>query len=504
MRTPKLRAEREPRRLARGHLLLLGLASAIVLAASAYSETPFVTEGVAPFESAEGERIALSVDASGAPHIAFMKGSFFITPVRYATKSGGMWTVEQVDVGMWTTNPAVSIDVDAIGQPSLVYTDWWDSGFGYELNWARKAAGVWSVEIASIPIGLGCYGYGTGGDNSLALDQDGFPCIGYTYEIEDVVGDCFPFLAYARRDATGWQASGVHSRAGNGCALALTPQGSPHLSYVASESGQANLTYARLSGGLWNREAVAPGAPPSTAIDLDAQGNPHIAYRGGSTSWKHAYKAAGVWQIETALSTPNVLSWIVSLKLDAWGNPHICGVDLITDDLLYVSKVGGLWSVETIDGPNSLIGPSSSMQLANGSSPRVAYRDATNGELRYAQAQKRRVDTREGSGALAQTASLPNEWTLGNTITIRPNPSINGHSTILFAQFAGDASKSAEIYDVSGRRVATISVLERALGIGEASWNGKSDAGDQMPAGTYVVRVKTTEGERTSRLTLLR
>jgi hypothetical protein len=485
-------------------LLAVGL---VPLLASA--ETPFVFEGVAPFETdEEREMIALSVDGSGAPHIAFMEGSFFILPVQYATKSAGVWTVEEVDAGAWTSSPAVSIDVDQLGRPSVVYSDVYEYNIAYELTWARKESGAWNIEIAYVA--PGAYGGVTSGNNSLVLDSDGFPCIAHTYGTEDAWGAPRSALAYARRNAGGWTISDIDSRrldeasAGMGCALALAPDGTPHISYIAAKSGvYSNLMYARSSGAVWQLEIISPGVGASTAIDLDAQENPHVAYRGpGGTSLIYARKAAGSWQMEAAVSGAYFLNGFVSLELDSWGNPHVCGVDQVADDLIYARKIGGQWMVDAVDGLSSEIRPVAPMRLAGGRSARVAYLDWTTHELRYARAQKTRVATPDGPGMLASITSPLAD--LGTSIIVRPNPVIDGRATILFAHSGGNLPAHAEIYDVSGRRIAAVPVGASGRGVVEATWDGTNTAGDPVAAGAYVVRVETASGARTCRIALVR
>jgi hypothetical protein len=60
------------------------------------------------------------------------------------------------------------------------------------------------------------------------------------------------------------------------------------------------------------------------------------------------------------------------------------------------------------------------------------------------------------------------------------------------------------VFDVAGRKVATI--LDQTLdsGIHRIVWNGQIDSGSMAPAGVYFIRLDSPEGVRTQRTLLLR
>jgi hypothetical protein len=55
------------------------------------------------------------------------------------------------------------------------------------------------------------------------------------------------------------------------------------------------------------------------------------------------------------------------------------------------------------------------------------------------------------------------------------------------------------IFDVAGRRVGAVTVLN-----GVASWNGKDDAGRNVPAGVYWVRVSDGVSTRARKVVWMR
>jgi len=60
-------------------------------------------------------------------------------------------------------------------------------------------------------------------------------------------------------------------------------------------------------------------------------------------------------------------------------------------------------------------------------------------------------------------------------------------------------SSRAHIFDVAGRRIRTVTVLG-----GVVTWNGKDDAGRDVPAGVYWVRVSDGVSTRARKIVLIR
>jgi hypothetical protein len=83
-----------------------------------------------------------------------------------------------------------------------------------------------------------------------------------------------------------------------------------------------------------------------------------------------------------------------------------------------------------------------------------------------------------------------------------PKPSIspptpNPFNAIVKMSVTG--TSHVHIFDVAGRRVRTVTVLDRV-----ASWNGKNDAGRNVPAGVYFVRVSDGVSTRARKVVLIR
>ena len=76
----------------------------------------------------------------------------------------------------------------------------------------------------------------------------------------------------------------------------------------------------------------------------------------------------------------------------------------------------------------------------------------------------------------------------------------------MWPSFARPAAGAAdvEVFDVSGRRVASLLDVPRATaGTHEALWNGRGEGGERVPAGVYLVRLRALGRTLTRRVALL-
>ncbi|MBD3162441.1 MAG: Omp28-related outer membrane protein [Candidatus Eisenbacteria bacterium] len=87
-----------------------------------------------------------------------------------------------------------------------------------------------------------------------------------------------------------------------------------------------------------------------------------------------------------------------------------------------------------------------------------------------------------------------------------PNPA-PGETSIRF-ELAGEASVRLGVFDVRGRRVASLVDERRAAGVHTVEWNGRSGSGERLPAGVYycALSVRSADGRenRIRSLMLLR
>jgi flagellar hook capping protein FlgD len=311
---------------------------------------------------------SLKLDAEGNPRVSYVDGS-----LKYASKNGGVWTLETVDA----TGSDPSLALDAQGNPSISYYHFIDLTHG-DLRYASKSGGVWTIETVDATA------LNVGQSTSLALDDQGNPHISY---YDQTNGD----LKYASRSGGVWTLETVDpaiADVGQYTSLALDAQDNPRISYYDYTNG--DLKYARKDGGGWVKEVVdATGyVGQYTSLALDTQGNPHISYNDQTKAHlKYASKSGLVWTLETVDNTPEVGQY-TSLALDAQGDPRISYnnyYDYIKGDLKYASKSSGVWTLETVDATGN-VGQSTSIALDAEGNPHISYGDEMNADLKYASA----------------------------------------------------------------------------------------------------------------------
>jgi plastocyanin len=87
------------------------------------------------------------------------------------------------------------------------------------------------------------------------------------------------------------------------------------------------------------------------------------------------------------------------------------------------------------------------------------------------------------------------------SLAVSPNP-FNPRTTISFELPRPD-HLLLEIYDAAGRQIATLVDRSLAAGTHAISWDGRNDAGFDLPSGIYYARSRTGNGSATARLVLI-
>lgn len=88
------------------------------------------------------------------------------------------------------------------------------------------------------------------------------------------------------------------------------------------------------------------------------------------------------------------------------------------------------------------------------------------------------------------------------SLSVGPNP-FSALATIEF-ELSSDAQVTANVYSVTGARVRQIDSAAFARGSGRMLWDGKDDAGRELPSGTYLLKVSANNTTATQRVTILR
>jgi cytochrome c peroxidase len=104
------------------------------------------------------------------------------------------------------------------------------------------------------------------------------------------------------------------------------------------------------------------------------------------------------------------------------------------------------------------------------------------------------------SGAVAMTQEEVSGASRESGIGFRlmqntPNPVFARTGTTISFSLASEGDVDLTVFDVAGRAVKTLAKGTLAAGTHSVSWNGSSDAGTKLPAGVYLYRIKTAQGQ---------
>ena len=84
-----------------------------------------------------------------------------------------------------------------------------------------------------------------------------------------------------------------------------------------------------------------------------------------------------------------------------------------------------------------------------------------------------------------------------------PNPFRPGHATTMILALGAEERVTAQVFDVAGRRVATILDAVLPAGTHRVQWEGRGDDGQLRSAGVYFVKLQSARSERTRKLVLV-
>jgi len=257
--------------------------------------------------------------------------------------------------------------------------------------------------------------------------------------------------------------------------LVVDPSDNTHIAYYDKTNGA--LKYAHWNGSSWQTRTIdsAGDVGQYTSLVLDSSGNPHISYYDeGNTSLKYAYWEGGSG-VEGAELTANV-----------------------NDDGVLVG-----WTV-TGDAPVSL-----SILRSVGEDEPVAVSGALPGEA------MRWLDTKVETGDVYRywLETIDTDGTVSRfgpteavtfpgaarelSLSVYPSPA-SGSFTVDYT-LPQDGSVTIALYDLSGRRVATVFDGETTAGRHELACDAS-----MLPPGVYLVHFDTHAGSLTRRVVITR
>jgi len=464
-----------------------------------------------------GQYCDIAIDSLGHPHISYNRCFDWITcrgQLKYAYYDGARWHTEVVDdsgyAGLHT-----SLALDSHDRPHIAHRENLPE-FNGSLKHSYYDGSSWRTEMIETGADLGYH-------TSIAIDSRDNPHISYHYY------DYYnrdSRLKYAYYDGASWRVETVDNTRGTGkhTSLALDAAERPHISYT--EDGTSRLKYAYFDGSRWRITVVVPDdVDHFTSLALDTDGWPHISYceaiyggppPPGPAHLKYAYYDGADWHFSYVEKggEGEIVGMYNSLALDSYGDPHIAyefdTQDPFTGEYLKYSRgVGnylnyftavprgydGLalsWSVkpplggqieafnlyrrEKVGGEWS---PVNEEPLPGGGSG--SYDDAGLACMRcyeYAlegvmEGGKRPLGVTEG------TTTAPQAYVLFDP---RPNPSST--SAVIAFELMDRADVDLSVYDLSGRKVATLAAGWFAPGGYECACDVSA-----LAPGVYVYRM---------------
>jgi hypothetical protein len=297
-----------------------------------------------------------------------------------------------------------------------------------------------------------------------------------------------------------YAASRLHDMDGDGV-MDLTAFGGGRLTvWTGDGAGGWSQAASFVAGSPGYYQALCVGG------DADHNGMPDIAIVDEEGAWPnernhlHFFRETGSPAALTArVVEPSAnVAWVLgSVRFADWA-AAVPGTDPARARLeLSVTGGGGPWDVIADDLPNS--GRHQWIVAADGPSAdcRVRLRVTAGPDTAWAISERFTILPAGVIGAPeTSVASRP-------SLVLRPNPA-SGGVWIEFPGLAPDRSGLLELFDVAGRRVASVAVGGAGAGRGRVFWNGRDGGGRLVPCGVYHVRLRAGEASAAGALTVAR
>ncbi len=309
------------------------------------SGSQWITETI---NDGNGE-VSLVFDSSNHPHVSYGNGK-----LGYAYHNGTTWisqTIGAAGAGS-SIGRNSAIQLDSNGHPHIMYYGLNDGINPTGFYHAYFDGSTWITETVS------SYGDGNGANASrgLVIDKNN--------HLHTVFTGFDWSIWYAHHDGTSWSTQRIAS-AGDGGAIAIAPDDSLHVSYIAND-----VMYATLNGPEWITQTVAKMITQSnssqlapmgwamlpTALQIDDAGQPHIIFDNYSASYKSLRYASWdgtTWRVEN-IDSQDHPGWTLSLAVDPSGYPHVAyyapGENWGLDDMryAYVKRISANISEHTL------------------------------------------------------------------------------------------------------------------------------------------------------------
>lgn len=308
-----------------------------------------------------GGYLSLVLDGQDLPHISYFDATH--GNLKYARWDGSAWVIQSADtdgvVGHYT-----SIAVDKSNFPHISY---FDSTNGH-LKYAKWTGSAWQVAIVDVG-GVGQY-------SSIAVNKTNTPHISYYDQARHR-------LKYARPVQSAWQRIVIDSvgSAGVGTSITLDTTDIPHIAYFDSQFHR--LRYAKSVGSGWDLKSVDTLAGRYPSIIMKGGSYPYISYYDDvNGDLKYARWTGTNWRKDVIDATGVVGLW-TSQSMN--GPVYLSYFDSTAGDLKCANTRDFIaWEINRVDTVGT-VGAYSGLKMSRLHYPSVAYYDATNGNLKYAQ-----------------------------------------------------------------------------------------------------------------------
>ena len=259
--------------------------------------------------------------------------------------------------------------------------------------------------------------------HSLAVDPAGNPASSFVDKNQRQ-------LKLARWSGNSWSRETID--AGNGSldlgsfnSLRFSATGLPAVAYRRYNSG-ASLHYAAFDGNLWSLTPIATAGdtPLWTSLAFSPSGQPAIAFRNSSSRLAFA-ELSGSWSIDPNVGGSAPTGDNASLAFHpATGRPAIACWSTASRQIRFVEKGALFWEPPVTIATLAVdANADPSLAFSSAGNPCVAFRDASAGQLRFAE----RID---GSWTIVNVAPVSIS-SLSEGLELRFNP-ITGEPAIVF------------------------------------------------------------------------
>ncbi|NQV16154.1 SBBP repeat-containing protein, partial [bacterium] len=402
------------------------------------------------------------------------------TTVKYNPDGIEQWVVRHNDAGNNACAQAITVDntgnIYITGGSYGISTDADIATMSYnpngELRWVNRYSGPineWDIGNAiAVSPGGSVYVTGTSAGTGTSLD---FFTIEYNSSGVEQWMDRYSSLPEFSNDearAIAVDADGIY-------VTGYTNITGPPFSYGITSI--ATIKYSPGGGREWvaYHQGLVDDKNRASAIAIDNSGNVYIAGMAhsdeyssadyctikydssGSTQWVAMYSGEEEWD-----------DWAYALAVDDDGNVYVTGISH------YNPWIPGFWPVVT--SVNTI------KYNASGEEQWVARHTAEN-------ATSIQVDQVSFPRSTSLEQNFPNPFNPTTTI----NYSIPAQSDVVVA-----------VYDLSGRRVATLLNQKQRAGHYDIQWDGRDDAGNQVRTGMYFYRLDAETFSQTIKMIYLR